>query len=313
MTTKEIYDLAVQKGIKADFRSPATIKKYLERVKTKYEKLEKQEKEYFDKDKLFNPYSDTRLLVDNKKKAIKKIVASIDSDVGEIMLAKELGADLYINHHPAGRALNDLHNVMDMQVEMYERIGVPINVAEFMIKPRKAELNRRWMPMNTTKAIDAARLFKMDFMCTHTVCDNMSADFVEKTIAKKKPEYVEEVLKILENIPEYIEAKKINDGPEIVAGEKDNHCGKVVVSEFTGGTSFTKEIYEKMSQAGVGTIISMHMKDDYLEEAKKQHINVIIAGHMASDSLGMNLFLDEIENKGIEVIPCSGLIRVNRK
>jgi hypothetical protein len=33
---------------------------------------------------------------------------------------------------------------------------------------------------------------------------------------------------------------------------------------------------------------------------------------MASDSLGMNYILDEYEKKGIEIIPCSGMIRVSR-
>jgi len=33
---------------------------------------------------------------------------------------------------------------------------------------------------------------------------------------------------------------------------------------------------------------------------------------MSSDSIGMNLFLDELEKKGIEIIPCSGMIRVSR-
>jgi len=33
---------------------------------------------------------------------------------------------------------------------------------------------------------------------------------------------------------------------------------------------------------------------------------------MSSDSLGMNLFLDELEKRGIEIVPCSGLIRISR-
>jgi len=33
---------------------------------------------------------------------------------------------------------------------------------------------------------------------------------------------------------------------------------------------------------------------------------------MAADSIGANLYLDELEKKGIEVVPCSGLIRVKR-
>ena len=67
-----------------------------------------------------------------------------------------------------------------------------------------------------------------------------------------------------------------------------------------------------MAQAGIGTIIGMHMGEEHRKEAEKYHINVVIAGHMASDSLGMNLFLDELEKKGIEVVPVSGLIRVKR-
>jgi hypothetical protein len=67
-----------------------------------------------------------------------------------------------------------------------------------------------------------------------------------------------------------------------------------------------------MAQAGIGTIIGMHMQEESKKEAEAANINVVIAGHMSSDSLGMNLFLDELEKIGIEIIPCSGLIRVSR-
>mgnify|MGYP001595301178 FL=1 len=56
----------------------------------------------------------------------------------------------------------------------------------------------------------------------------------------------------------------------------------------------------------------MHAPEDHREEAKKFHINMIVAGHMVSDSIGANLFLDELEKRGIEVIPASGLIRIKR-
>ncbi|MBI5254811.1 hypothetical protein HY932_03485, partial [Candidatus Falkowbacteria bacterium] len=54
-------------------------------------------------------------------------------------------------------------------------------------------------------------------------------------------------------------------------------------------------------------------KDDARDKANEYHMNVVIAGHISSDSLGMNLFLDELEKKGIEIVPCSGLIRVSRQ
>jgi putative NIF3 family GTP cyclohydrolase 1 type 2 len=81
---------------------------------------------------------------------------------------------------------------------------------------------------------------------------------------------------------------------------------------MTGGTSGSKKSYERLSIAGIGTIIGMHMKEDHLEEAKKFGINVVIAGHMPSDSIGMNFILDEIEKNGVNIISTSGLFRVRR-
>ena len=82
--------------------------------------------------------------------------------------------------------------------------------------------------------------------------------------------------------------------------------------EFTGGTEGAKEIYERLSHAGVGTIIGMHISEEHRKEAKKHHLNLVVTGHMASDSIGINLLLDQLEKKGLEVVSCSGLIRVKR-
>jgi putative NIF3 family GTP cyclohydrolase 1 type 2 len=56
----------------------------------------------------------------------------------------------------------------------------------------------------------------------------------------------------------------------------------------------------------------MHIGEKHRKEAEKNHINVIIAGHMASDSLGLNLMLDEFVKQGIQVQTCSGLTRFAR-
>lgn len=312
MTTQQIYQLAVSLGMKADLRGMAKVKKYLERTKAKYEKLTKEQEQEFDLEKLTNPYSDTRILVDNKKGQIKKILVGIDMEGAELLYADKIGADLVIAHHPAGMALADLHSVMDLQAQVLASYGVPINVAESLIKPRISEVSRSFASVNHNQAVDLAKLLKLDFICTHTVTDNLAASYLNNLLKRKKLEIVEDVLVLLKQIPEYQAAIKLKAGPTIFAGSTDSSCGKIVVTEFTGGTSGAKEIYEKMSQAGIGTIIGMHMKEEYRKEAEKHHLNVIIAGHMASDSLGMNLFLDQLEKKGIKIIPTSGLIRVRR-
>jgi len=64
-----------------------------------------------------------------------------------------------------------------------------------------------------------------------------------------------------------------------------------------------------MAQAGIGTIIGVHMSEEHKKEAEAAHINAIVAGHMSSDSIGLNLFLNQLAKKGIKIIPCAGLIR----
>jgi putative NIF3 family GTP cyclohydrolase 1 type 2 len=314
MKVKDIYQLAINLGIDSDLRGKEEVKKYLTRINKKYESLSDKEKENFDLEKLTNPYSDARILFDNGK-AVNKVLVGIDMETPEILLAKQLGdIDLVIAHHPEGMALADLSDVMKLQAQVLADYGVPINIAESVIKSRISEVNRGISPINHDRAVDAAKITDTNFMCIHTPADNLGANFLVNFFKQKENEIetVGDIMELLETIPEYSMAKNKKSGPMIFSGSEDNSCGKIVVTEFTGGTSGSKDIYEKMSQYGIGTVIGMHMSEEHRKEAEKNHINVVIAGHMASDSLGMNLLLDEIEKKGIEVVAISGLVRVKR-
>lgn len=312
MTIQQIYKLAIEMGIKADFRSKKEIGEYLKRKKDEYEKLPKEEQKYFDKERMINPYSDTRIHFDGGKKEIKKIMASIDISIGSLILAKEIGVDLVINHHPIGLALAGLDDVMNLQIDVLEKFGVPVNIAEKLLHIKISEVARGVNPINHYVVVDAARLLGINLINVHTPADNLVADYVTKIIDKSKTRYVSDVLKAINSIPEYQEAKRQGAGPMLFSGTPNNRCGKVVVSEMTGGTEGSKEIYQAMANAGIGTVVGMHLSEDHKKEAEKAHVNVVIAGHISSDSLGMNLFLDKLEKKGIKIIPNGGLIRVKR-
>lgn len=312
MTIKQIYNLAIRMGMEADLRGKAKVRKYLARQKEKYQKLPLGKKEEFDRERLVNPYSDTRILNESKnsQKSIKKILVGIDIDVGELLLTKELGnIDLVISHHPHGQALANLDDVMHLQAEVLAQYGVPINIAEGLLKPKISEVSRSISPANHNRVVDAAKLLSLGFMCIHTPCDNLVANFLDKKIKKAQPEYISDVLKSLKEIPEYKEAIKIGVGPRLFAGDEENRSGQIAITEITGGTEGSPKIYEKMAQAGVGTIIGMHMSEEHKKEAEAAHINVIVAGHMSSDSIGLNLFLNQLTKQGIKIIPCAGLIR----
>lgn len=315
MTIQQIFDLAIKLGTKNDLRGEKRIKEILAKTKEKYEKMSAKEKECFDSDKLTNPFSDSRVLYlpKDKNKKIKKVLVGIDMEGPELLLAKQMeDIDLVIAHHPEGYGLADLSGVMNLQAEVLAQYGVPINVAENVLREKISEVARGISPINHYRAVDIAKLLDIGFICVHTPADNMVATFLKNQIDKKKCIYVSEVMDILRAIPEYHEAQKMGFGPCLFAGNEDNFCGKITVTEITGGTEGSPKIYEKMSQAGIGTIIGMHMSEKHKEEAGNAHINAIIAGHISSDSIGINLFLDELEKAGIEIIPASGLIRISR-
>ena len=297
--------------MQSDLRGQDKVKKLLKRTNEKYQSLNGKNQKQFDKEKLWNPYSDTRVFVDHKKE-VKKVMAGIDIQPSEIMMAKELGCDLVIAHHPVGNALNDLGDVMHLQADVLAMYGVPINQAEHLIRERIDEVARGVAPVNTYRSVMAAEIYNMGLMCAHTVTDNLVASFLDKHLKKAKPEVLRDILESLEEIPEYQKAIEHKAGPRLFVGRPDNSVGKMVLTEITGGTEGAVGIYAKMAQAGIGTIVGMHMAEDRKKEAHKHHVNVVIAGHMSSDSLGMNLFLDELEKKGIEIVPVSGLIRVSR-
>ena len=313
MKIKEIYNLAIKMGIEADFRGKEGIERLLKRRKEKFEKLSDKEKAEIDPETLENPYLDSRILNIADDREVKKVLAGIDIEPAEILLAKELGnVDLIISHHPLGKGLANLHEVMELQCDVLNSYGVPINIAEGLMKERIEEVARGVNRLNHQRTIDSAKLLGFNLICSHTTCDNLAAKFLKDKVGKENLERVEDLMNFLKEIEEYKEAIKFGAGPKIFVGHEENRCGKIALTELTGGTEGSPKLYEKMAQAGIGTVVGMHISEEHKKEAESSNLNVVIAGHMSSDSLGMNIFLDELEKRGIEIIPCSGLIRVKR-
>ncbi len=318
MKLEDIYSFVIKEGMEVDPRGKKAVKDDLERVRRSYQQLKGRAKEEFDRGKLTNPYSDTRILYGDGEQAVKRILIGIDIDAGEILLADRLNQtgtaiDLVISHHPSGKALADFYRVMYMQCDILAQIGVPVSVAEDLLEERIREVERRVSPVNHARAVDAARILDIPFMCVHTPADNHVASFLQRLIDNKKRETVGEIMELLEDVSEYKQAARDNSGPKIIKGKKERRAGKVFV-DMTGGTEGSKDIFEKLSQAGVGTLVSMHLSEEHFKKAEKEHINIIVAGHIASDNLGLNLLLDKLEKKTkVEIVSCSGFRRVKRK
>ena len=313
MKIADIHNLSIKMGVESDFRGREGVWKLLDDKRKKFEKLSPEEQDELGKESFENPYLDSGVYNIANDKEIKKVLVGIDIGSAEILLAKELGdIDLVIAHHPIGKGLAQLADVMELQCDVYNYYGVPINVAEGLMKETISEVARGVNASNHQRTVDAAKLMNVNLMNAHTSADNLAANFLKTLIESKKIEKISDLVSLLKEIPEYKEAMKIGAGPKIFVGSPDNRCGKIALVEITGGTEGSPKLYEKMAQAGVGTVVGMHVSEEHKKEAENAHVNIVIAGHISSDSLGMNLFLDELEKQGIEIVPCSGLTRISR-
>ena len=125
-------------------------------------------------------------------------------------------------------------------------------------------------------------------------------------LTKDKPfTTLEDVVNSLLTIREYKEALQ---QPAIRVGNPDSFAGKVCVM-FAGVTGGGADVYKTFFDNGVGTLVMMHMPEDDIKAVAQQNKgNVIIAGHMASDSIGFNKILNAWQEAGIEVTRIGGIV-----
>ncbi len=241
---------------------------------------------------------------------IKKVAFGVDIEVGELLLARQLGVDAVITHHPkGGLPMVEFHNVMANQIDRMVLAGVPINKAQKALRERVEQVSRAHHVANYDRVVSAAKLLGMPLITIHTPADILAETFVQncldKNLKKINKPVVKDVISILGKLPEY---NKTLAKPVTRVGKEDDFAGRVFVT-MAGGTSGGEKVIRAYFEAGVGTLVVMHMPDDAIKAVKQQNIgNVVVAGHMASDSIGINLVIRSLQKHGLEVLRMSGVI-----
>ena len=149
----DVYRLAIQTGIEHDLRPKEMIDRILEKEKARYDSLNEEERSYFDMERLWNPYGDTRLSYGDGDLDVKRLMWGIDIETGEVLLADRLREkgeriDGIVGHHPLGSSKIPFPEVIDIQNELYHGYGVPYNMIEGMMGSRMAEVKRGVHPSN---------------------------------------------------------------------------------------------------------------------------------------------------------------------
>src|SRR5437868_630152 len=254
--------------------------------------------------------SDSQVYFDG---GLRRVFVGIDVDVSELLLARDFGVDGVIAHHPIGsRARLGLPEVIERHEAQMRVAGVPEPLAHELILARQRPVAHGLHTTNYDRVVDAARQLKMPVMNIHLAADIIGRrffiEFVNRAVDGQTTT-VGGLITELKTIPE-MEASLVQ--PELWLGSSDNPVGRWVV-QMAAGTNGGAPVFRTYYEHGYDTILAMHIDERdlrELEQLQRPGANLVITGHMPSDSIGMNRVISALEQQGVEVIAGSGVIRV---
>ena len=234
---------------------------------------------------------------------IKRVLFGIDINVSELLLAQKLKCDCVIAHHPLGNnAVLNFYKIIDKHASIMIKNGIPEEKAWKSIESLKNSLKIANHSRNYTHIPSITKKIGMPLMNIHNPLDEIGRRIMQETVNNAKPERVRDVINSLYTLPEFQKAlTKI----KAVIGSEEGDARKTVVAHGAG-TNGGYDIAKTYFEYGF-CVVYIHVGvADYLK-LKNEKGNLIVSGHIASDSVGINPFIKALEKESIEVIKISGV------
>ena len=241
-----------------------------------------------------------------KGRRIRKVLVAIDVGVAELLLARNLECDAVIAHHPAGgRARLDGYKVFLRHIDQLKAAGVPEEIARQAVQPKLRVLELQHHPDNYDQTPSAAKKLRLPLVSIHSPCDEIGRKMIQNALkGLDENSTVKDVVSRIARFPEF---RKAISKIEIRLGSPGGMAGKIAISHaaYTNGGY---EIAKTYFQNGIGTLSYIHIAEpDLTRLANEASGNLIVLGHIASDWLGINALLRELEKKGVEPISTTDL------
>jgi len=235
-----------------------------------------------------------------KGKNIKKILMAIDVGTAELLLAKQLGCDGVIAHHPIGLAHVNFYKVFDRHVDFMIERGVPKRIARQAVVKLKERVQTRSHADIYSEVAAAARELGMPLVNVHQPCDEYMRQVILQAIKSGKTDYVSDIVSSISQITEFRNAAtKV----QVKLGSEGNKAGRWVLV-VAAGTNGGYPIAKAYLQHGISTIIYLHVDFGDLSKMREDNLdgNLVVMGHLAGDSIGLNGLAGRLEALGVEIV-----------
>ncbi|MGH7721436.1 MAG: hypothetical protein ACRENL_01200 [Candidatus Dormibacteria bacterium] len=242
---------------------------------------------------------------------VRRVLFGVDISLAEILWAQQNGFDAVIAHHPLGDAARSgLIEVVRRQVDQMGAEGVARDVAEHAVATRLEAVAHRVHVSNLNALVDGARLMGMPLCNVHLACDIITRNALIELLRSRAVEdsKVGDAIDWLSDC--FAEYRHGHSKPEVWAGSAGNRLGHWTVA-IAGGTNGGFPVFNEYFRAGVDTILAMHIDQADLQQlraATELSNTLVITGHMASDSIGINAVIAGLEERGIEVVRTGGVV-----
>ncbi len=203
--------------------------------------------------------------------------------------------------------------VLAKHADILMRHGVPAEAADAAARELREDREPGAHAANYDHLPSIARLVGIGLMCIHNPCDEIGRRAMHEALRARLPPNpkVRDAINILSSLPEFTAAKT-----RIVVrmGREENPLGTWAV--FHGaGTNGGFPIARTAFEHGIDTVFYIHIDagalrrlwDAYGRDGPK---NLVVTGHLASDSIGINVLVQELRARGIRVDTYSGIINV---
>jgi len=242
--------------------------------------------------------------------SIRKVLFGVDIGSAELIIAKDQGYDAVIAHHPAGgRARLEGWKVFEKHVDQMIEAGVPESDAKEAIRKKISTLEVETHSANYDHVPSVARHLKMPFMNIHNPLDELGRRHIVEVIQRQRSANrdatVADLIGSIRTIPEFQQA---STEVKLRHGALSSRAGRTVFSHAAytnGGYEVAKTYYKH----GIDTVIYIHVSETDLAKLRVDGVgNLIVTGHIASDSVGINPFLLELRKRGIKVDSIGGIV-----
>jgi len=238
---------------------------------------------------------------------IKKILFGIDISSAELLYAKMNGFHCVIGHHPRGLAQANYYAILEKQTRLLEDLGVPPDEASEATRPLRESFFLSSHRANWEDTLLLAKVLEMPFLNIHNPLDELGRELLAARIKEReKPGWkVSDLISALLEFPEIRQAPR---APIIAMGSPGAPAGRVAV--FHGaGTNGGYGAARALFRNGYDTVLYIHIDYGELDKLRREFPgkNLIISGHIASDMIGIDPYLEELKKRGLEVLKLSEL------